>query len=75
MLRELMNEKRASQGKNAMPTGMAGKGQAPRQGEVPAWVYMEKLYEEDDYIVFRSGVSSKRFVLKSDVLKYKNKTG
>ena len=56
-LREQINEKRAAQGLNALPTGKTGKGSAPRLCVAPEWIGLPILKITDNMVFFKSGTS------------------
>ena len=74
MIRQRINESRAAKGQNAMPTGNTGKGSIHRISMKPNWVGLEEIRRDERFVVFRSGISSKRFVPLHAVLNYEKKT-
>ena len=50
MLREQINERRASKGLNALPTGGTGKGDRPRANNKPDWHYYEVHKEQNGFV-------------------------
>ena len=67
MIRELINEKRASAGLNAVPTGRAGKGGAPRMNADPEWAGLKPDGERGPFYIFEMGPGRKKMVLKEKV--------
>lgn len=66
-LREQMNENRAKQGLNALPTGKTGKGDRPRQSDLPSWWWMEEVGEVGNSIKFRVSEGHYKLVSKKQV--------
>ena len=56
-LRDQINENRAAQGLNKLPTGGTGKGSAPRLTVTPEWVGLPILKVTDSMVYFKSGTS------------------
>ena len=73
MIRQQINERRAAKGQNAMPTGNNGKGSIHRISMKPDWVGLEEIRRDENFVVFRTGISSKRFVPIHSVLDYEKK--
>ena len=71
MIREHLNEIRASKGMNAIPTGKVGKGQAPRMSEKPFFAGMKACGKTASGLIeFKVSDRHMKYVTEEDVRKW-----